>query len=118
METINKEFTLIDIKTVAEKVNYLLSIEMKAGMRYKIDQWGKPFTTKYKDIITRADELILKFCNDGETTVPQDKTAECSKELNEFYLTKDSVEFEKFEINWISDIVTKDITILHQFMNV
>lgn len=117
MTTIKKQFSLLEIKSISETIKYLLSLEMKAGLRYKIDQWAKPFLSPYQDILSNYDILVLRFCNEGETTVPQDRVVACLKDITEFYSEKDTIEFSQFKVEWIEELVTTDITILHQFMD-
>jgi hypothetical protein len=117
MKKITKDFTLLEIRMIAETIQYLLSLQMKAGTSYKIAQWGKPFSDKLQSILDRYNTIVLSFCKPGEITVPSDKNELCIKELNEFYNTQDTVEFSLFKLEWVEDLTTNNITILHQFMD-
>ena len=116
-KTIEKEFSLFEIKIIYERLKYLMSLEMKAGTRYRIDQWAKSFQSKGKDIEKRNNDIIINFCHPGELTVRDERKEECQKELNDFFSIKDTVEFSLFKLEWIDDLITTDLTILHQFMN-
>ncbi len=117
MKPISKEFTLLELKFIGDRINYLMSIPMKAGIGYKISQWGKPFISKLQDILNKNNEIILKYCEDKEYSPKGEKLVECQRELNEFFATKDTVYFTKFDITWIEDLMVNDLSILYQFMD-
>jgi len=120
-----KEFTLVEIRTIAEKIHYLIGgqignvqfpgLSMKFGTSYSIGSWGKPFTDSAIEINKGQDKIVIAHCKEGNTFASNDDP-EFIKEIVEYLNTKDTISFNPFKINWLDNLDIQGLSILHQFV--
>lgn len=112
----NKEFSLLEIAAITEKLIEITNCKLSIGVSYKVKQFMKPFSEKYEEIIQEKDILIKKYLKEGETEITlKDDIEKINKELNEFFQTKDNVEIREFKLEWVEDLTISDPSILFQF---
>lgn len=121
-----KELSLIEIRTIAEKIYSIIGgqignmqyegLPISFGNSYSIGSWGKVFTDKVRTIYEGQDKIVLSFCQNGETQVPEDKIPEYYKELTEYLSTKDTITYTPFRPEWLGNLEIKNLSILHQFV--
>lgn len=120
-----KEFTLAEIRTIAEKVYYLIGgqigniqypgMQMKFGQSYSIGSWGKPFTDKVLNIYKGQDKIILAHSK-NENTFASNDDPNFVKEIVEYLNTTDTIIFNPFQIKWLDNLDIQGLSILHQFV--
>jgi hypothetical protein len=114
------DYSLAEIRTIAERVIYLLGLEMKWSILYRLAQWGKPFTDRYQDIIEVQNSIVKKYLEPGEYSVRGGEAfVKCSQETVDFLSTKDTLQVVKLPIEvieYLDNMVVCNVHILHQFI--
>ncbi len=107
----------MELKLITGAIKKILMQSMKAGSRFKIIRWSKPFVDRGEEIIKLHNELIIKYGTEpdiyGVVSVDPSKIEEFAKECTEFYNTApETIEYELLPVDVIEDFVTDDISVL------
>lgn len=126
-EKIENQYTLAEIRKIAERVAYILGgpfagqyfsgVKMKFHHAYLLKSWAQPFLTKGEAVVQQQDKIILSFCKEGERSVPMDKMSEYMTTVNEYLNTKDTVEtVGKIKLEWLKDLELEDCSVLYSLI--